>query len=131
MSPLDRLLGLPDTKPDWDLLLVLSDLYEDDDDLLKAEGLRWLVAQQRWPRLYHLEGITSRWWISDYIPAAFQLGEGIRRAALPRTPEFKDYHQIIDFDSGGLPAAIEWFLTDYYPSLVLPTSSPQKGTGGI
>lgn len=38
-----------DNPPDWDLLLVASDFYEESGDLLTAKALRWLTTYK--PRL--------------------------------------------------------------------------------
>lgn len=43
------LLGFGD-RPDWLALLVLADSWEDNGEWLQAEGLRWLVANERWPQ---------------------------------------------------------------------------------
>lgn len=47
--------------PDWPLLLITSDNYEDNDNLLLANTLRWMAKNQHWPTF---SKTCWRWWIS-------------------------------------------------------------------
>jgi hypothetical protein len=38
-------------KPDWDRVAVYSDWLEDHDDMVLADGLRWMRDNRRWPNV--------------------------------------------------------------------------------
>lgn len=74
-----KLDGLTAT-PDWPTLLVYSDWCEDNNDLVTAEAMRWLVVNRRWPlrtgtwyfyiRLFPGSGRPPRS-LNYYLPSCF------------------------------------------------------------
>lgn len=62
------LADLESPEPDWDLVLVTSDFYEDQGDLPTAQALRWLNALDHWP--FQLDTgipLSYIWWANSPV----------------------------------------------------------------
>lgn len=127
---LQRTLTFRDLSPypspdDWDLLLVVADCYEENEQPLQAEALRWLRYYLHYPitsrcnALWYLDGNDSRVFPEEFEASYFKYKTrhdiAVRQgsiATLPSLPCFgRQYH--IWFYS--FLEAMSWFIDFYFP----------------